>query len=94
MKAMTTSRTSPAKTLPNNRKEKEIILETSPISSSIPIKKLIGLERLMNFLPYLKKPIAAMPKIWIDSTVMTARAIVILRSALAERKRGTRISLP
>ena len=38
------SKTSPAKILPNKRKENEIILANSCISSRIPTKKFTGLE--------------------------------------------------
>jgi hypothetical protein len=43
------SKTSPAKTFPNNRKVKEIILANSEINSNIPIKKSIGPLKLKYF---------------------------------------------
>ena len=48
--AITANKTSPAKILPNNLKEKDITLANSLISSKKPTKKLIGLEKLINFL--------------------------------------------
>ena len=53
-KAITASRTSPAKMLPNNLKAKDMIFANSLRSSRKPTKKLIGFERSKNFLKYLK----------------------------------------
>ena len=48
--AMTAKSTSPAKILPKSLKAKDMILANSLISSKKPTKKLIGLEKLKNFL--------------------------------------------
>lgn len=42
--------TSPANILPKRRKEKEITLDISDIISNIPIKKVTGLLKFINFL--------------------------------------------
>ena len=53
-KKIIVSNTSPAKTFPNNRKDKEIILAISEINSKIPIKKFIGFVVLFEFIGFYK----------------------------------------
>jgi len=88
-KKIIVSRTSPANTFPNNRKDNEIIFAASEISSKIPIKKFIGFEKL-RYLPIcLNVPTAAMPKIFVIITEITAKAKVKFKSAAGERNNGT-----
>jgi len=81
-------RTSPAKTLPNNRKENEIILENSDKSSNMPTKNFIGFEKLKNFLICIRKPSAATPKKLVDKMAIIARARVKLRSLAGDLSNG------
>ena len=83
------SKTSPAKTFPNNRKEREIIFESSDIISKIPIKNSIGPLKLINFPMCLNVPTDAIPIIFVTITDITANANVKFKSAAGERKRGT-----
>ena len=83
------SKTSPAKTFPNNRNDKEIILANSEISSKIPIKKSIGPLKFINLPMCLKVPIAVIPIIFVTKTEITANAKVKFKSAAGERKSGT-----
>lgn len=92
-KEIIVSKTSPAKTFPNNRKDKEIIFANSEISSKIPIKKSIGPLKLKYFPKCLKTPTDAIPIIFVTITEITANAKVKFRSAAGERKSGT-LSLP
>ena len=70
------SKTSPAKTLPNNRKDKEIIFAISEINSRIPIKNSIGPLKLKNFPKCANIPTDAIPIIFVTITEITAKAKV------------------
>ena len=83
------SKTSPAKTLPNNLKDREITLAISETISSIPIKNAIGFLKFKNLPIWGKIPTAAAPRILVIKTDITAKANVKLRSAAGERKSGT-----
>ena len=88
-KEIIVSKTSPAKTFPNNRNDKEIIFASSEISSKMPIKKSIGPLKLKNFPKCLNTPTDAIPIIFVTKTEITAKANVKFKSAAGERKSGT-----
>ena len=54
--AIIISNTSPANIFPKSLNAKEIIFENSDIISRIPVKKLIGFEKLKNFFRYSNNP--------------------------------------
>jgi len=88
-KNMIVSKTSPAKTFPNNLKENDTILDNSDINSNIPTKKLIGLEKLRNFLICANTPNTTMPKKLVVKTAIIARANVKFKSAAGDLNNAT-----
>jgi len=69
-KAMTTSRTSPAKTLPKSLKAKDRILANSEINSNSPTKNWIGPEKLKNLVHaafFVSAPVGVRPIKFYDS---------------------------
>ena len=92
-KEIIVNKTSPAKTFPNNRKDKEIILANSEIISKIPIKKSIGPLKLKYFPKCANIPTEAIPIIFVTITEITANAKVKFKSAAGERKSGTSVPL-
>ena len=78
---------SPAKTFPNNLKEKETIFEISDISSNMPTKKFIGFEKFKNFFMWVANPKTIIPKKFVVKTAIMAKANVKFRSAAGERNK-------
>src|SRR3989338_1280050 len=91
---MIVRRTSPAKMLPNNRNESEIILPNSLIISRKPTNAAMGLFKEMNFPTCSRMPTMIKPNICESVTTTRASAMVMLRSEYTERKRGTNVSFP
>ena len=87
------SKTSPAKILPNNLKENDIILDISDKSSNIPTKNFKGLAKFKNFLMWVNVPKTTIPKKLVTSTDITANAKVKFKSAAGDLNNGT-LSLP
>lgn len=86
---MIINKTSPAKIFPNNLNENDINLAISDKNSSMPTKKLTGLEKLKNFLKCVKTPNIVTPKKFVTNTDITAKAKVKFKSAAGDLKRGT-----
>ncbi len=80
---------SPAKILPNNLKENDIILDISDKNSNIPTKKLIGLEKFINFLRCVNNPKTTIPKKLVAKTEIIANAKVKFKSAAGDLNSGT-----
>ena len=91
---MTTSKTSPAKTFPKSRKEKETIFAISLTSSKMPTKKVIGELKFINFFPYFKIPNAAIPKICVAITETIASAKVVFKSLFVDLNKGIKVVCP
>lgn len=87
-KPIISSSTSPAKMLPKRRKDREIIFVNSPIISKKPIKKFIGLEKLIYLEIEAFIPCARTPITFIVTIVISARAKVKFRSLAGARKKG------
>ena len=66
--------------LPNNLKEKEIILTNSDSSSRSPTKEKIGFFRVKNFEKCCLNPKARDPKRFTEKTAMAAKAMVKFKS--------------
>lgn len=93
-KAIIVKRTSPAKMFPNNRNEKERILENSETTSNKPVKKDIGLEKLKNLLRYLVGPKNFIPKYWMKKKAIRAKAKVVFKSLVFPLSSGTKCVSP
>src|SRR5688572_29665234 len=83
--------TPPTKMLPKRRKEKEMILVNSEISSRSPIKSLKGLKE-KNLLMYSLKPRVLILIECVATIETSASASVKLRSVDGLRSKGTNVS--
>lgn len=84
---------SPANKFPKSLSPKEKVLVSSPIPSNIPIKKYIGLLKLMYLLRYESTPILESAFVWIYSIENIEIAKVNIKSELGDL-RGAKTPTP
>ena len=77
---------------PNNLNENDITLDISDKNSNIPTKKLIGLEKLINFFICANVPKTTIPKKLVVKTAIIAKAKVKFKSAAGDLKSGINFS--